>query len=93
MKLVNYQLQTQIEYLGENKTNSHFKDYLKSVLEDTSKPYYQRADYIGLSKWNQIKNWYPLFWYFWTSSFKEKINAFWYCKSSSSWNLHSKWNR
>lgn len=49
MKLVNYQLQTQIEYLGENKTNSHFKDYLKSVLEDTSKPYYQRADYIGLS--------------------------------------------
>ncbi len=49
MKLVNYQLQTQIEYLSENKTNSHFKDYLKSVLEDTSKPYYQRADYIGLS--------------------------------------------
>ena len=49
MKLVNYQLQTQIEYLGENKTNSHFKDYLKSILEDTSKPYYQRADYIGLS--------------------------------------------
>ena len=55
MKLVNYQLQTQIEYLGENKTNSHFKDYLKSVLEDTSKPYYQRADYIGLSL-NEIKN-------------------------------------
>ncbi len=49
MKLINYALQTQIEYLGENKTNSHFKDYLKSVLEDTSKPYYQRADYIGLS--------------------------------------------
>ena len=55
MKLVNYQLQTQIEYLGENKTNSHFKDYLKSVLEDTSKPYYQRADYIGLSL-NEIKS-------------------------------------
>jgi hypothetical protein len=55
MKLVNYQLQTQIEYLGENKTNSHFKDYLKSILEDTSKPYYQRADYIGLSL-NEIKN-------------------------------------
>ena len=49
MKLINYALQTQIEYLGENKTNSHFKDYLKSILEDTSKPYYQRADYIGLS--------------------------------------------
>ena len=55
MKLVNYQLQTQIEYLGENKTNSHLKDYLKSVLEDTSKPYYQRADYIGLSL-NEIKS-------------------------------------
>ena len=55
MKLVNYQLQNQIEYLGENKTNSHFKDYLKSVLEDTSKPYYQRADYIGLSL-NEIKS-------------------------------------
>lgn len=55
MKLVNYQLQTQIEYLGENKTNSHFKDYLKSILEDTSKPYYQRADYIGLSL-NEIKS-------------------------------------
>ena len=49
MKLINYALQTQIEYLSENKTNSHFKDYLKSILEDTSKPYYQRADYIGLS--------------------------------------------
>lgn len=55
MKLVNYQLQTQIEYLSENKINSHFKDYLKSVLQDTSKPYYQRADYIGLSL-NEIKN-------------------------------------
>jgi hypothetical protein len=55
MKLVNYQLQTQIEYLSENKINSHFKDYLKSVLQDTSKPYYQRADYIGLPL-NEIKN-------------------------------------
>ncbi len=55
MKLVNYALQTQIECLSENKTNSHFKDYLKPVLEDTSKPYYQRADYIGLSL-NEIKS-------------------------------------
>ena len=55
MKLVSYQLQTQIEYLSENKINSHFKDYLKSVLQDTSKPYYQRADYIGLSL-NEIKS-------------------------------------
>ena len=49
MKLVNYQLQTQIEYLGENKANNFFKEYLQGILEDTSKPYYQRADYIGLS--------------------------------------------
>ena len=55
MKLVNYQLQTQIEYLGENKTNNFFKEYLQSILEDTSKPYYQRADYIGLSI-NEIKS-------------------------------------
>jgi hypothetical protein len=49
MKLVNFQLQTQIEYLSEGKTNSHFREYLQSILEDTSKPYYTRADYIGLS--------------------------------------------
>ena len=57
MKLVNYQLQTQIEYLSdENKSNNEFfKKYLQSILEDTSKPYYQRADYIGLSI-NEIKS-------------------------------------
>ena len=55
MKLVNYQLQTQIEYLGENKPNNFFKEYLQGILEDTSKPYYQRADYIGLSL-NEIKS-------------------------------------
>ncbi len=49
MKLVNYNLENQIEYLSENKTNKHFKEYLQSILEDTSKPYFQRADYIGLS--------------------------------------------
>ena len=49
MKLVNYQLQNQIEHLGEDKPNNFFKEYLQSILEDTSKPYYQRADYIGLS--------------------------------------------
>ena len=49
MKLVNYQLQTQIEYLSDDKPNNFFKEYLQSILEDTSKPYYQRADYIGLS--------------------------------------------
>ena len=49
MKLVNYALQNQIEYLSEEKSKQHFKEYLQSILEDTSKPYYQRADYIGLS--------------------------------------------
>jgi hypothetical protein len=55
MKLVNYQLQTQIEYLSEDKSKQHFKDYIKTILEDTSKPYYQRADYIGLSL-NELKS-------------------------------------
>ena len=41
MKLVNYALQTQIEYLAEEKSNNFFKEYLQSILEDTSKPYYQ----------------------------------------------------
>ena len=57
MKLINYAVQTQIEYLSdENKSNNEFfKKYLQGILEDTSKPYYQRADYIGLSL-NEIKN-------------------------------------
>jgi hypothetical protein len=55
MKLVNYQLQNQIEYLSDDKSNNFFKEYLQSILEDTSKPYYQRADYIGLSL-NEIKS-------------------------------------
>ena len=55
MKLVNYKLQTQMENLNEDSTNQYFKEYLKSILEDTSKPYYQRADYIGLSL-NEIKS-------------------------------------
>ena len=55
MKLVNYALQTQIEYLAEEKSNNFFKEYLQSILEDTSKPYYQRADFIGLSL-NEIKS-------------------------------------
>ena len=49
MKLVNYKLQTQMENLNESSTNTHFKEYLKSILEDSSTPYFQKADYIGLS--------------------------------------------
>lgn len=55
MKLINYKLQNQIEYLSEEKTNNFFKECLQGILEDTSKPYYQRADYIGLSL-NEIKS-------------------------------------
>ena len=55
MKLLYYDLQTHIEHLGEEKSNNFFKEHLQSILEDTSKPYYQRADYIGLSL-NEIKN-------------------------------------
>ena len=49
MKLVNYKLQTQMENLNVDSTNLHFKEYLKSILEDTNTPYFQKADYIGLS--------------------------------------------
>lgn len=49
MKLVNYKLQTQMENLNEDSTNQYFKDYLKLILEDSSTPYFQKADYIGLS--------------------------------------------
>ena len=49
MKLVNYKLQTQMENLNENSDNKYFKEYLKSILEDPNIPYFQKADYIGLS--------------------------------------------
>ena len=49
MKLINYALQTQIENLGELKSKEFFKDYIKDILEDEKKPYYQKADYVGLS--------------------------------------------
>jgi len=55
MKLVNYQLQTQIEQLSETKSQKFFKEYLQNILEDESKPYYQKADYVGLSL-NELKN-------------------------------------
>lgn len=49
MKLVNYQLQTQIECLSQDKPKDFFKDYLTTILEDSVKPYFQKADYVGLS--------------------------------------------
>jgi len=49
MKLVNYQLQTQIESLKPNAPTKPVSDYIRSIIEDNSKPYYQRADYLGLT--------------------------------------------
>ena len=49
MKLTNYQLQTQMEQLSQEKSTQYFKEYLQSILEDESKPYYTKADYVGLS--------------------------------------------
>ena len=49
MKLINYALQTQMENLRELKSKEFFKDYIKDILEDEKKPYYQKADYVGLS--------------------------------------------
>ena len=54
MKLVNYQLQTQIESLATDKPTQFFADYIRSIIEDNSKPYHQRADYVGLSL-NELK--------------------------------------
>lgn len=55
MKLINYALQNQIENLSEIKSQDSFKQYLQGILEDDSKPYYQKADYVGLSL-NELKN-------------------------------------
>ena len=41
MKFVNYKLQTQMENLNEDSTNQYFKEYLKSILEDSNTPYFQ----------------------------------------------------
>ncbi len=49
MKLLNYQLQTHIESLSGAKSTQFFSDYVRTILQDTTKPYYQRADYVGLS--------------------------------------------
>ncbi len=49
MKLLNYQLQTHIESLSGAKSTQFFGDYIRTILQDTTKPYYQRADYVGLS--------------------------------------------
>jgi uncharacterized small protein (DUF1192 family) len=47
MKMTNYRLQTEMEHIKADKTE-WFKDYVRQVLE-SDKPYYVKADYIGLS--------------------------------------------
>ena len=47
MKMTNYRLQTEIENINTDKTE-WFKNYVRQVLE-SNKPYYAKADYIGLS--------------------------------------------
>jgi len=47
MKMTNYRLQTEIENIKEDKTE-WFQNYVRQVLE-SNKPYYAKADYIGLS--------------------------------------------
>lgn len=47
MKMTNYRLQTEIENIKEDK-QEWFKNYVRQVLE-SNKPYYAKADYIGLS--------------------------------------------
>ena len=47
MKMTNYRLQTEIENINTDKTE-WFKHYVRQVLE-SNKPYYAKADYIGLS--------------------------------------------
>jgi len=54
MKLVNYKLQAQIESLSIDKPKQFFIDYINDIIEDETKLYYQRADYIGLSI-NELK--------------------------------------
>ena len=47
MKMTNYRLQTEMENIKTDK-QEWFKNYVRQVLE-SSKPYYAKADYIGLS--------------------------------------------
>ncbi len=48
MKTTNYRLQTEIENLTPTSQRAWFESYIREVLE-SDKPYYAKADYIGLS--------------------------------------------
>lgn len=47
MKSTDYRLLTQMEHL-KSDSNEWFKNYVRQILE-SNKPYYAKADYIGLS--------------------------------------------
>ena len=47
MKVTNYRLQTEMENIKEDN-QEWFKNFVRQVLE-SNKPYYTKADYIGLS--------------------------------------------
>ncbi|MDD2357799.1 MAG: siphovirus Gp157 family protein [Thiovulaceae bacterium] len=49
MKLVNTRLQSQMERISKESSPEYFMDYIRSILQDTTKPYHQRADFVGLS--------------------------------------------
>lgn len=50
MKLINFKLQTLIENAKENSSSKKsLEEYLKAILEDESRNYFQKADYLGLS--------------------------------------------
>lgn len=50
MKLINFKLQTLIENAKENSSSKNsLEEYLKAILEDESRNYFQKADYLGLS--------------------------------------------
>ena len=49
MKLLNFKLQTDIERLSPDKPTQYFKEYLRSILQDTSISYFKKCDYVGLS--------------------------------------------
>jgi len=54
MKTTNYRLQTEIEHLSPSSQTQWFENYMREILE-SDKPYYVKADYIGLS-FKEIQN-------------------------------------
>jgi len=54
MKTTNYRLQTEIEHLTPTSQKDWFKHYVREIL-DSDKPYYSKADYIGLT-FHELQN-------------------------------------